>query len=127
MPNHSLEDALKNLESIQESIKAYNRKDFSKESFDSQEASKFLDDIQRMLATTAGNLKSVLNDNDNDLTKDDITDYVIKAADTQLAITELINELYKKKKTLKIKRLFFYDFFLIMRSICKHNVPCNNR
>jgi hypothetical protein len=49
-----------------------------------------------MLATTAGNLKSVLNDNDNDLTKDDITDYVIKAADTQLAITKLINELYKK-------------------------------
>ena len=98
MPNHSLEDALKNLESIQESIKAYNRKDFSKESFDSQEASKFLDDIQRMLATTAGNLKSVLNDNDNDLTKDDITDYVIKAADTQLAITELIIKLYKKKK-----------------------------
>lgn len=96
MANPSLEDALKNLESIQESIEAYNRKDFSKESFDSQEASNFLDDIQRMLATTADNLKSVLND--NDLTKDDIKDYVIKAADTQLAITKLINELYKKKK-----------------------------
>ncbi|EOD3939208.1 hypothetical protein ACJQD6_002991 [Staphylococcus aureus] len=98
MANPTLKDALKNLESIQESIKAYNRKDFSKESFDNQKASSFLDDIQRMLATTAGNLKSVLNDNDNDLTKDDITDYVIKAADTQLAITKLINELYKKKK-----------------------------
>jgi hypothetical protein len=60
-----------------------------------------------MLATTAGNLKSVLNDNDNDLTKDDITDYVIKAADTQLAITKLINELYKKKKRRIILSVFF--------------------
>ena len=88
MTNPSLEDALKNLESIQESIKAYNKKDFSKESFDSQEASSFLDDIQRMLATTADNLKSVIND--NDLTKDDIIDYVNKAADTQLDITKLV-------------------------------------
>lgn len=95
MANPTLKDALKNLESIQESIKAYNRKDFSKESFDNQKASSFLDDIQRMLATTAGNLKSVLNDNDNDLTKDDIIDYVNKAADTQLDITKLLNELYK--------------------------------
>jgi hypothetical protein len=41
MANPTLKDALKNLESIQESIKAYNRKDFSKESFDNQKASSF--------------------------------------------------------------------------------------
>ena len=86
MENNTLKDALKNLESIQESIKEYNRNDFSKESG-------FIDDIQRMLATTADNLKSVIND--NDLTKDDIIDYVNKAADTQLDITKLLNELYK--------------------------------
>lgn len=92
MANPTLKDGLKNLEIIQESIKEYNRK----ESFDSQEESAFIDDIQRMLATTSDNLKSVMRE--NDLTKDVITDYVNKAADTQLSLVELMYKLYKIKK-----------------------------
>ncbi|WHI82622.1 hypothetical protein PYH56_12400 (plasmid) [Staphylococcus epidermidis] len=95
MANETLKDSLKNLEFIQESVQKHNSNEFYKGLLDSQKESALKDDIQRMIATTADNIKSVIND--KDLTKDDIIDYVNKVANTQLDIAKLINSISIKK------------------------------